>query len=126
MKSILAILLFSSFLLGQPSYLKDAEVSVTLKNGKTYTYSSNEYKVVPRVQEKIKKEKPKLKHSVALLGGRAKTDMEVYTKKTTVYSQEEYEPVWGIEYRITHPVGFFVEIGALSNNTVFTGWGMEF
>lgn len=32
----------------QPAYLKDATITVTLKNGKTYTYSANEYMVVKR------------------------------------------------------------------------------
>ena len=31
-----------------PNYLKDGEIIVKLKNGKTYTYSTNEYKVVKR------------------------------------------------------------------------------
>jgi hypothetical protein len=31
-----------------PKYLEGAEVTVTLKNGKTYTYKSEEYAVVPR------------------------------------------------------------------------------
>lgn len=31
-----------------PKYLKDGVITVTLKNGKTYTYSANEYKVVRR------------------------------------------------------------------------------
>ena len=31
-----------------PKYLKGAEITVTLKNGKTYTFKSEEYAVVPR------------------------------------------------------------------------------
>ncbi len=31
-----------------PNYLKEGEITVKLKNGKTYTYSTNEYKVVKR------------------------------------------------------------------------------
>ena len=31
-----------------PAYMKDGTITVTLKSGKTYTYSLNEYKVVKR------------------------------------------------------------------------------
>lgn len=34
----------------QPEYLKDATITVKLKNGKTYTFSANEYAVVKRDQ----------------------------------------------------------------------------
>lgn len=49
LKSIfIATLLFSVSALAMPKYLEGAKVTVTLKNGKTYTYSSEEYAVVRR------------------------------------------------------------------------------
>ncbi len=38
----------SAFAEEVPSYLKDGTITVTLKNGKQYTFSANEYKVVKR------------------------------------------------------------------------------
>lgn len=35
-----------------PAYLKDATITVKLKNGKEYTYSANEYAVIKRGAEK--------------------------------------------------------------------------
>lgn len=48
-KLILLFTLFSSVAIAdQPAYLKDAVITVTLTNGKVYTYSANEYMVVKR------------------------------------------------------------------------------
>ena len=51
MKKLLILMaLFTSTVNAEeiPRYLKDGEIIVKLKNGKTYTYSTNEYKVVKR------------------------------------------------------------------------------
>lgn len=51
MKKLLILMaLFTSTVNAEeiPKYLKDGEITVKLKNGKTYTYSTNEYKVVKR------------------------------------------------------------------------------
>lgn len=39
-----------------PNYLKDGTITVTLKSGKTYNFSSNEYMVVKRSAPKLKAE----------------------------------------------------------------------
>jgi hypothetical protein len=39
-----------------PAYLKDGVITVTLKNGKTYTFSANEYMVVKRGAKSSKNE----------------------------------------------------------------------
>lgn len=60
MKQLLTILIttvLTSFAYAQPAYLKDAVITVTLKNGKQYTYSANEYMVVKRgAVKKVDKE----------------------------------------------------------------------
>ena len=59
MKYLMVVLtLMSTTVFAQevPSYLKDGVITVTLKNGKTYTYSANEYMVVRRDQAKVKVE----------------------------------------------------------------------
>lgn len=61
MKNLSFILMITAFMvfLGNvafademPGYLKDGEIVVTLKNGKQYKYSSNEYMVVKRGAKK--------------------------------------------------------------------------
>lgn len=53
---LFGLIMFGLFMLGKafadeaPAYLKDGVVTVTLTDGKTYTFSSNEYAVVPREQ----------------------------------------------------------------------------
>jgi hypothetical protein len=48
---LLVVCLFvTPALADMPEYLKDGTVTVTLANGETHTFSSNDYKVVPRVQ----------------------------------------------------------------------------
>ena len=60
-----------------PDYLKDGTITVTLKSGKTHTYSTNEYMVVKRgkkqakvekepvVARKVEKNQKRLKHIVS-------------------------------------------------------------
>jgi hypothetical protein len=50
-----------------PSYLKDGVITVTLKDGKQYTFQANDWKVVPRVSEP---------EQVIHLGGAAEPAME--------------------------------------------------
>lgn len=62
-KIILVLILFlaiPSFANDIPSYLKDGTITVTLKDGKTYTFSTNEYKVVSRKQVKTQLVNPVL------------------------------------------------------------------
>lgn len=85
---ILSLVLMSQYAFSQetPAYLKDGTITVTLKNGKSYTFSSNEYAIVLRkpkssmiipvigsVEEKpIVKQAPELpyyKNRVSLLVG---------------------------------------------------------
>ena len=51
-----ALMFSQAFLADQPAYLKDAVITVTLTDGKTYTYSANEYMVVKRGAKKAEKQ----------------------------------------------------------------------
>jgi len=90
--------------------------------------SSNEYKVVIRPVETkiIKRQTPSFRHSVGLLGGRAKSKLNVDVTGTTVHSSVGYEAVVGLEYRLTHSSGYFGEFAILSNDTILMGLGKEF
>lgn len=61
---IITMFLFSqvSMAADMPKYLKDGVITVTLKDGKTYTFSANEYKVVKRVDES-EQQKPAPRHT---------------------------------------------------------------
>lgn len=55
MKYLVLVMLFSVNCFAQkvPEYLKDGVITVTLKNGKTHTFSANEYAVVKREEKKL-------------------------------------------------------------------------
>jgi len=122
---ILLVMLFTVPALAQPSYLKDAKIKVTLKNGQTYEFSANKYKVVKRENKTSRQKKSRIKHSIGLLGGYSQSRLDVNVNNTTVTSQTKNEPVVGLEYRMTID-GYFGEIVILNNDTALIGVGKEF
>lgn len=48
----LSLLVQPAFGEALPEYMKDGEITVKLKDGKTYTFSANQMKVVPRKEKK--------------------------------------------------------------------------
>lgn len=64
MKNILMIIFITLFSLSAlsvgpaPEYMKGGTITVTLKDGKTYTYSTDEYAVVKRGPKSVESEKP--------------------------------------------------------------------
>lgn len=82
---LITVIMFSvqGFAADMPEYMKDGTITVTLKDGKTYKFSTNEYKVVKRESAKeetaketkvakgpvSKQEKQSQKYRVTLLGG---------------------------------------------------------
>lgn len=98
MRSLFLLSLFSivAFAEEVPAYMKDGVITVKLKNGKEYTYSTNEWKVVRRGTSKPKEvlkeaeqapkvaEAPKpLKNRFRLLGGYGYTGGLKVTKDAT-------------------------------------------
>ncbi len=76
MKLIIAMLLMTLSAMASevPAYLKDGTITVTLKNGKQYTFSANEYMVVKRgakspklemAQKEVEVLQGKLQHEMA-------------------------------------------------------------
>lgn len=124
MRYIILLTLFSLRLFAQPSYLKDAKITVTLKNGKSYTFSANSHKIVDRVNKTVAK-RIKSRHSLGLLGGTSKSKLDTSVNNTTVKSETIQEPVFGLNYRITKD-NYFTEFVILSNKTFLMGVGKEF
>ena len=74
MNKILLILIlsfsFNTYAEDVPKFLKDAEITVKLKNGKEYKFSSNEYAVVSRkssLKDKLEEKEVNEQHLVHIL-----------------------------------------------------------
>jgi len=125
-----------------PSYLKDAVITVTLKNGKTYTYSANEYKVVKRGTSKptpVMVAQPEShpaptphsesnhKNRVSLvvgygLNGKLNESMT----PSTVDVEQQKGAVGGIVLQRDLNKEYHLMGGAMTNQTFFLGFGKGF
>lgn len=121
MKKLIALLTLSlslaSFSTEAPEYLKGATITVTLKSGKTYTFKSEEYAVVPRsqmgqnveykdkyiaVERKIKSKqlvKNRKNRVFGMIGRGATGDMNVSTNGTNFSVEQDEGLVLGIGYQ---------------------------
>lgn len=126
MKYLLTIALFLSslsvFAEDIPAYLKDGVITVTLKDGKQYTFSANEYKVVKRgskakvevAQEELKQaQEEQVQHRVVIITEkeqrhkhivsgelvRSKNDLEVANGSNEVDIKTKKEIGVGIQYQ---------------------------
>jgi len=123
-----------------PKYLVDGVITVTLKNGKTYTYSANEYMVVKRGAKKVAvvpapvpatesrdtREEPK-KNRISLvvgygLNGKIKTEMG----PSQVDVEQEKGAVGGIVLQHDLNKEYHIMGGVLTNQTGFLGVGKDF
>lgn len=158
MKSVIA--LFMSMLLSAaafadatevPPYLKDAVITVTLKNGKVYTYSANTHAVVLRassnkkkpaevvivekttVVEKASKQmceesgfREQKKNRIRLMGGRGPDGVQADTGATSTRIKMSQGLVGGVGYdrSLNEEVNAGVQI--MSNGTATLGLGLDF
>lgn len=150
---VLAIL-FTTSALGDateiPPYLKDATITVKLKNGKEYTFSANTHAVVTRASSNKKKppiviektlvvEKAvekivekrvevsnKTSNRVRLLGGVGPTGVEAEKRGQSIVVSPLYGPVGGLGY--DRMIKNNVSVGAqiMSNGTGALGLGLDF
>lgn len=140
---VLMSLLSMSAYAEMPKYLKGATVTVTLKNGKTYTFKSEEHAVVPRNQmtkpteikmaRKIIKqvEQKKLvknkKNRVYILGGVGNTgSLETSTNGSTYETKNKRGVVGGVGYqrKINQDVNVGVQVQ--TNGTTSLSIGTDF
>lgn len=121
-----------------PQELKDGTITVTTKDGKTYTFSENNWKVVSRtvkVKKSVTKPVPNVvvttrvktpENSIFAIVGAGKTKIEsseVVNGEVTI--DHEYEPVYGIRYVRSKDV-YSMSIDYLSNKTATVGLGYSF
>ena len=95
----------SSFAVEQPKYLKGAKVTITLKNGKKYTYDSEKMAVVPRKQTKKVVPVPVVKSKTCEENRLAQSIIEamrdeaiVHNKKNRVYLLGGHGPTRDLDY----------------------------
>lgn len=128
-----------------PSYLKDGVITVTLKNGKTYTYSANEYKVVKRGAKKAapilaaapsESQAPKSsepvresshKNRISVLVGHGLTGkMNISSGPSTVDVQQDRDVIGGVMLQRDLTKDYHLMGGALTNKTFLLGVGVGF
>jgi hypothetical protein len=142
--TIVVALLFSASALAMPKYLEGATVTVTLKNGKTYEYKSEEYAVVERdsmgqlaaaqhiikkvdkafKEEKIVKNK---KNRVYVLAGHGPTgDLEGKTDGSNYSIGHDNGTVGGVGYQRKLNNEFNLGIQVQTNKTTSLSLGVDF
>ena len=143
-KLALSLLLFSVSALAQPKYLEGATVTVTLKNGKKYKYTSSEYAVVPRqnlqlnalkvagfdtLHKKIVKKElvENRKNRVFGLVGRGLTgDIKVSTNGSRYELEQEERTVLGVGYQRSLTEEFNLGIIIQDNKNTSLSLGIDF
>ena len=127
---------------GFPGYMKGGKIAVTLKDGKAYSYSSDEYMVVPRRKKaKPKKEdevqvlakapaayvEPKARpNSLRFYGGAGPSGLSATTGTTSVKVSQDWGPVFGLGYGRKISERFSLEAEGFSNLTGVLGLGWAF
>lgn len=124
-----------------PSYLKDGVITVTLKDGKVYTFSANEYKVVKRGAkakpiakvEKSEQQAPAApvqeshKNRISLLVGHGLTGkMNISSGPSTVDVQQDRDVIGGVMLQRDLNKDYHLMGGALTNKTFLLGVGVGF
>jgi hypothetical protein len=144
---ILTILgfLFSVSIMAQevPGYLKDGVITVTLKDGKTYTYSTNEYMVVKRgakkeipsitfvysIQESpvvVLQEQKRKKHIVSGMLGFSRHDLDSSVSGTRVSTKNDHDFDFGVQYQYEVSPDIYLNVLGTVNETGLVGIGFGF
>lgn len=120
-----------------PDFLKDSEITVTLKNGKTYKFSGNEYKVVKRGSgAKATPDLPGVKVTVinhvrkrnrlTVHGGVGFDGINSTASGNTVHVKQNKSPVLGVSVSRDFDHDFSLSGTVLTNETVLLGVGKDF
>lgn len=123
-----------------PAYMKDGTITVTLKDGKSYTFSTNTHKVVLRgvhndseeesddTQEEstvVREETKKISNTVILHGGIGNTDLETRRYGSNADVIQQRGMVGGVTLcRSRDNKGACVS--GFSNNTITLGLKLDF
>lgn len=87
---LITVIMFSvqGFAADMPEYMKDGTITVTLKDGKTYKFSTNEYKVVKR--ESAKEETATVKETKVAKGPVSKQEKQADKYRLTLLAGYGY------------------------------------
>jgi hypothetical protein len=116
-----------------PSYLKDGKIVVTLKNGKSYEFSTNEYKVVRRGTGKksdkkaqpAQEEEPS-QNRVRLMGGVGPNGFKTSVSPGLAHVETSYGVVGGLGYDRKLGKKYSINGSAYTNGTFSLGLGLDF
>lgn len=131
MKYFIALLFIATQVMAEepPPFLKDAKIVVTLKDGKEYTFSANQWKVVPRL-DKAKAVAPTLvseqKNRVRVLGGVGPQGFSVSKSPSEVIVKDKKEAVVGLGYERKITKRFSLGGEVISNGTYLFDFGIDF
>ncbi len=121
-----------------PAYMKDGVITVTLKSGKVYTYSTNEWKVVRRgtstkapIYLELAKREPASEEGsqnrITVHGGVGFNGLKASVTSpgvTEVSARSGF--VWGVTYSRKISREFSLSVTGLSNETGLLGVGYDF
>lgn len=141
---ILIMTSFESQAQTMPKYLEGAEVTVTLKNGKKYTYKSEEYAVIPRssmgttlaLQNTVQRFKKKIENEeivenkknriFGMVGRGATGELDVSTDGSKYSIEHDRGAVFGLGYQRKVNDDFNLGIIIQNNQTTSFSLGKDF
>jgi hypothetical protein len=144
MKKLFFILILSSLVWGEepPAYLKDGTITVTLKNGKQYEFSTNEWKVVPRRGDEVAPEadeededeptyveqsvRPAGPNRVRLMAGVGPTGLKDSRSPGKIHVETDFGAVGGVGLDRSLTDRISINGSAYTNGTFSLGVGLDF
>lgn len=142
--AILGLLLVTTAVIASdiPEYLRDGNITVTLKDGKKYEFSTNEYMVVRRGSNKdvvveydgegkrTVYQAPAMAvagpNAIKVFGGAGPSGLEVKKGASSVTIEQDYGAVYGLGYSRQLNSRWSLEAVGLSNKTGLLGLGLSF
>ncbi len=115
-----------------PPALKGAVITVTLKNGQSYSFKAEDHKVVPRIDAKpaakleVAKEAAPKRNRVRLIGGSGPTDLETSVGPSSVTVKSTSGAVGGVGYDRLLNNSLSIGGQALTNETYLINLGLDF
>ena len=122
-----------------PAYMKDGKIVVTLKSGKTYEYSTNEWMVVRRGAKKLVPvdvaaspdqrhfaEPEHNKNRVRLMGGIGPVGLKDQQIGSRLHIETKYGLVGGLGYDRQISNKFSLGVAGYTNGTARLGVGLDF
>ena len=140
---LMMLLATAAFADEAPKYMRDGNITVTLKDGKKAEFSLNEYMVVPRKPKKKAVPVPTVVDSgakekkaegtevagpnaIKVYGGGGPKGLEVKKSASSVAVEQDYGAVFGLGYSRQLNKRWSLEAVGLSNKTGLLGVGLSF